>query len=89
MEKTKEEYIKQAVKDEEAWCRIPTSISGVFLVKLPNKEIIIEVNPMGDDGRPIKRRGLFLKKSQELLQFLEAMMDPDTYELLGTLERMD
>jgi hypothetical protein len=84
--------IKKALNDVKAWQRVPTSINGIFLVKTPEKAgkktILVEINPEDENGKLIKRRGLFLKSLSELEQFNNTMENGKLKEVLGAIENI-
>ncbi|HMK53182.1 MAG TPA: hypothetical protein VK444_00200 [Methanobacteriaceae archaeon] len=87
-----ENKIKEALKNVKAWQRVPTSVSGVFLVKAPSKgtqeSVMMEINPIDERGSPIKRRGIFLRQKSELENFLDVMKNDSVGEVLEALEKM-
>jgi hypothetical protein len=82
--------IKEAIKNVKAWQRVPTSVSGVYLVKAPGNAdkdtIMVEINPLNERGTSMKRKGLFLKSSSEFEGFGEIFKNESVMELLSTLE---
>lgn len=52
MTKQLETKIKDALKDVKPWQRVPTSVSGVYLVKTPadtsKESIMVEINPLNE-----------------------------------------
>ncbi|MGZ7095803.1 MAG: hypothetical protein ACXVHU_04975 [Methanobacterium sp.] len=93
MVKELENKIKDALKDVKPWQRVPTSVSGVYLVKTPSdatkETIMVEVNPLNDRGAPMKRRGLFLKNTGEFGGFKGIFENGSVMELLGAIEEME
>lgn len=87
-----ENTIKEILKAAKPWQKVPTNVEGVFLVKTPSSKkpgsILMEINPTDDLGNPIKRRGIFLRKSSELEKFLEVMQNNKVNELLNVLEKI-
>ena len=60
------------------WERKPTSIPGLFLLKLPAlrnrpSSIVIEVNPVDTSGSPTKKRGIIIKSNSELVQIRDIL----------------
>ena len=56
------------------WSRLKTSLPGVFVLKLPQyrsspPRLAVELNPVDENGKPTKRRGLILRSSRELEEF--------------------
>lgn len=90
MVKELENKIKDALKDVKAWQRVPTSASGVYLVKAPGNAdsdtIMVEINPLNERGASMKRKGLFLKSSSEFEGFGEVFKNENVMELLSTIE---
>ena len=81
------EQKKQLIKTVEQtspWERIPTSVEGVFLVKAPEhkniQSVFVELNP-SLRGQPIKKRGVYLKNSNEYEAFQELFNNQKVKEL--------
>jgi len=87
-----ENKVKETLENIKPWQRVPTNVSGVFLVKTPSsgkqETVMIEINPIDAQGNPIKRRGIFLKKSSELEGFVEVMQNNKVKDLLNVLEKI-
>lgn len=85
-----EEKIIEALESVEPWQRVPTSLEGVFLVKTPPKgsdeTIMVEINPLNENGNLMKRRGLFLRQNVELERFLDVMQNESLEEVLKALD---
>jgi hypothetical protein len=92
MDNQLENKIKKALENVKPWQRVPTSLNGVFLVKTPAKgsqeTIMVEINPLDERGSPIKRKGIFLRQTNELKRFLEVMENHRLQEVLETLETL-
>ena len=84
--------IKETLENVKPWQRVPTSLEGVFLIKAPTRgdqeSIMVEINPLDEFGRPIKRRGIFIQQKIQLERFLEVMQKPRLMEFLETLDSM-
>lgn len=92
-DKELEEKIKQVVKESHDWEKIPTSIKGIFLVKVPGRgdkgpTVLIELNPVDENGTPTKRRGLYIKSFNELLEFQKMLNDEKLEELAKTISKL-
>jgi len=87
-----ESKIKETLENVKPWQRVPTSLEGVFLIKAPTRgdpeSIMVEINPLDEFGRPIKRRGIFIQQKIQLERFLEVMQKPRLMEFLETLDVM-
>ena len=84
--------IKETLENVKPWQRVPTSIEGVFLIKAPTRRdqesIMVEINPLDEFGRPIKRRGIFIQQKIQLKRFLEVMQESRLMEFMETLDSM-
>jgi len=84
--------IKETLENVKPWQRVPTSIEGVFLIKAPTRgdqeSIMVEINPLDEFGRPIKRRGIFIQQKIQLERFLEVMQESRLMEFMETLDSM-
>ena len=88
-----EEKIKQVVKESHDWEKIPTTIKGIFLVKVPGRgdkgpTVLIELNPADESGAPSKRRGLYIKSYNELLEFQKMINNEKLTELAKTISQL-
>lgn len=92
MDNQLESKIKETLENVKPWQRVPTSLEGVFLIKAPTRgdqeSIMVEINPLDEFGRPIKRRGIFIQHKIHLEKFLEVMQKPKLMEFLDTLDVM-
>jgi hypothetical protein len=84
--------IKETLENVKPWQRVPTSLEGVFLIKAPTRgdqeSIMVEINPLDELGRPIKRRGIFIQRKIHLERFIDVMQEPRLMEFLDTLDSM-
>ena len=88
-----EEKIQQVVKESHDWEKIPTTIKGIFLVKVPGRgdkgpTVLIELNPVDESGAPTKRRGLYIKSFNELLEFQKMLHNEKLAELAKTISKL-
>lgn len=92
MDNQMESKIRETLENVKPWQRVPTSLEGVFLIKTPTRgdqeSIMVEINPLDEFGRPIKRRGIFLQHKVQLERFLEVMQESRLMEFLNTLDAM-
>lgn len=82
-----DEQIKNLVKvieESEEWERIPTTLTGVNIVKPPEnnnrQSVLIEILPV-HQGQIIKRKGIYIKNLEELDAFKEILFNPKVEEL--------
>ena len=89
-----EEKLADFLKTGKDWSRIKTSVSGVFVVKLPPyrgqpSRLVVELNPIDETGSPKKRRGLVLRSLVELEDFKEIFKDEKLPKLLGMIDSVN
>ncbi|MEM2233762.1 MAG: hypothetical protein QXP81_09525 [Nitrososphaerota archaeon] len=70
------------------------AVPGVFVVRAPASgskpaQLMVEINPVGPDGQPTKRSGLFLRNVQELEVYREILNNPALAKLLEDVERVN
>jgi len=86
-----ESQLKNHLENAEDWEKMETPIRGVYVVKVPETKtrpasLFLEINPVGSDGKPIKRKGLFVGTFENLLLFSEALADDKVEHLIQELE---
>ena len=84
--------LKEHLNNSEDWEKMETPIEGVFVVKIPATKtrpalLQIEINPMTDDGKPMKRKGLFVGNLEMLMKFSDAITDDKVFQLMKELEQ--
>jgi hypothetical protein len=90
-----EESLRMVLQSGRDWQRVSVKgAPGVFVVKAPAyrgrpASLIIEVNPLGPDGTPMKRRGLMLRSLSELRQFREIISAKRLEEVLEAVEKIN
>jgi hypothetical protein len=89
-----EEKLSDFLKTGKDWSRIRTSVSGVFVVKLPPyrsapARLVVELNPVDEAGTPKKRRGLVLRSTAELEEFKELFDEEKLPKLLGMIDSLN
>ena len=86
------ERLEQYAESMKDWERIRTSISGVSIVKLPSKSgekrLALEVNPVDEEGNPIKRKGLYITNKEQWLAFKEIFDDTKALELIESIDEL-
>ena len=86
--------LKDHLDNAQEWGKMETPVPGVFVVKVPATKtrpalLFLEVNPLKDDGKPMKRKGLFVGSKEMLVKFGEALNDDKVFQLIGELERIN
>ncbi|OPX72112.1 MAG: hypothetical protein A4E38_00755 [Methanoregulaceae archaeon PtaB.Bin108] len=73
------------------WERKNTSVKGVSIIKLPGTKsrapsLAIEINPVGEKGIPMKKKGVMVMSGGELRAFQEIFSNPKVDGLIRTIE---
>ncbi len=90
-----EESLRRVLEAGRDWQRVAVKgAQGIFVVKAPASKsrpasLIVEVNPVGPDGAPTKRRGLMLRSVDELEEFRRLLSNPRLEELLRAIGRVN
>jgi hypothetical protein len=86
--------LKTHLKSGSDWEKMETPVPGVYVVKVPATKtrpalLFLEVNPLKDDGKPMKRKGLFVGSKEMLVKFGEALNDDKVFQLIGEIEKVN
>ncbi len=86
--------LKEHLAKGADWEKMETPVPGVFVIKVPATKtrdalLQLEINPITDDGKPMKRKGLFVGSKEMLVKFSEALSDDKVYQLIGELEKVN
>lgn len=86
--------LKDHLKNGKDWEKIETPVPGLNVVKVPATKtrpalLYLEVNPLKDDGKPLKRKGLFVGNQKMLLRFSETLNDEKTYQIIKEIEQVN
>ena len=89
-----EAQLKEHLEVGKDWEKMDTPIEGVSVVKVPATKtrpalLFLEINPIKEDGKPLKRKGLFVGSKEILIKFSEALNDDKTFQLIGELEKIN
>lgn len=89
-----EEKLAGFLKTGKDWAKLGTSVPGVFVLKLPAyrgspTRLAVELNPVDENGKPKKRRGLVLRSGAELEDFRELFQYEKISKLLGILDSVN
>ena len=82
------------LKTGKDWSRLRTSVSGVFVLKLPPYKrsptrLAVELNPVNEAGKPKKRRGLILRSGTDLEEFKDLFQYEKLSKLLSILNSVN
>ena len=88
----KKEIINTMV-NAKMWMRKPTTAKGIFLIKVPQgakgEKVMIEINPVNDQGIPIKRRGLFLSDVNQLREFAKVFSSEKAVKAVQAVQEIN
>ena len=89
-----DERLSQFLREGKNWERKATSISGVFLIKLPEYKsrppyIAMEINPVDSTGAATKKRGILIKSSSELEQISNILTNAKIVHLATSLDEVN
>ena len=88
-----EAELREHLKNGKDWEKMSTPIEGVSVVKVPATKtrpalLFLEINPM-IDGKPLKRKGLFVGNKEILIKFGEALNEDKTFQLITEMEKVN
>jgi len=86
--------LKKFLESGRDWERKPTSVPGVFIMKLPgygrsSSKLAAEINPVDAYGNPTKKRGLLIRTGSELENYKKILGNEKINDLLEALERIN
>jgi hypothetical protein len=89
-----DERLLEFLRDGTDWERKPTSIPGVFLLKLPPFKgrpatLAIEVNPVDPTGSPSKKRGIVLRSEAEIGEINRLVSNPKLSQLAKSIDEVN
>jgi len=82
------------LKDGTDWERKPTSLPGVFILKLPTFKgrpatLAIEINPVDSTGAPSKKRGIVIRSESEIAEINNVVSNPKLLQLAKTMDEIN
>lgn len=77
----------------EDWERKNTSLQGVSIIKLPATRsraasLAIEINPLDENGRPMKKKGIMLMSKEEMQAFRKVFGSDKLEVLMNAVEEV-
>jgi hypothetical protein len=88
-----EESLRKVLQSGKDWQRIPVKgAPGIFVLKAPAARgrpasVLVEINPVGPDGVPTKRRGL--RNLEELEEYRRLVSVDRLVEIIKAIEKID
>ncbi len=86
--------LEDHLQNGEDWAKLETPIPGVNIVKVPATKnrapmLFLEINPLKDNGTPMKRKGLFIRNYEMLVKYGEALTDDKVIQLIQYIENIN
>jgi len=86
--------LKDHLKNGKDWEKMETPIPGVFVVKVPKTKtrsslLFLEINPLKSDGKPMKRKGLFIGSKEMYIAFKETLEEDAIFTLIQNVEKVN
>ena len=90
----KEDSLRDMLKHGRKFERLRTAKPGVFIRKIPRTRdepayLAVEINPIGQNGKPMYKIGPLIRKQTELDAIRAIISQKDVDELLQTVERVN
>lgn len=87
------DQLKTFIDEGQDWERKATSVKGVTIIRLPKTKnrapsLAIDINPINDQGVPMKKKGIMLMNSAELAAFRSAFNNEKVDTLIKALEEV-
>lgn len=86
------EQLEKYAKKLKDWEKVKTSIKGVSIVKLPSKsgvtKLALEINPVDEENKPLKRKPLFITNKEQWLAFQEIFANDKGLALIENIEEI-
>jgi hypothetical protein len=90
-----EESLRKVLQAGKDWQRVPVKgVPGIFVLKTPAARgrpasLPVEINPVGPDGAPTKRRGLILRNLEELKEYRRIISADRLEEIIKAIEKIN
>jgi hypothetical protein len=83
--------LKAFIEEGQDWERKNTSVKGVSIIRLPATKnraasLAIDINPIGEHGLPMKKKGVMIMNAVELAAFRAAFTNEKVDSLIKALE---
>lgn len=87
------EILKTFIEEGQDWERKPTTVKGVSIIRLPATKnrpasLAIDINPVGANGLPMKKKGIMLMNGAEIAAFRDTINNPKVDSLVTALEEV-
>ena len=88
------EKLKNHLANGENWGKMESPIQGVYIVKVPETKtrkamLYLEINPLKENGKPLKKKGVFINSQEMLLGFTEALRNEKSHLLMSIIDQVN
>lgn len=85
--------LRTFIDEGQDWERKHTSVKGVSIIRLPATKnrapsLAIDINPIGDNGLPMKKKGIMIMNAAEVAAFRAAFNNEKIDGLIAALEEV-
>jgi hypothetical protein len=85
--------LKTFIEEGQDWERKNTSVKGVSIIRLPATKnrpasLAIDINPIGEHGLPMKKKGIMIMNATELAAFRATFTNEKIDSLIKALEEV-
>ncbi len=85
--------LRQFLENGADWERKSTSVTGVSIIRLPasgrrSARLAVEINPVGEAGKPLKRQGVIVMNSGEGEAFSSLFNEERVKNLLAAIDTL-
>jgi hypothetical protein len=85
--------LKTFIEEGQDWERKQTSVKGVSIIRLPATKnrapsLAIDINPVGENGLPMKKKGIMIMNAAELAAFRATFNSEKVDSLIAALEEV-
>ncbi len=85
--------LRAFIEEGGDWERKQTSVKGVSIIRLPATKnrpasLAIDINPIGENGLPMKKKGIMIMNAAEVAAFRTALNNEKIDSLTAALEEV-
>ncbi|MHA1820958.1 MAG: hypothetical protein ACTSVC_10830 [Promethearchaeota archaeon] len=88
------EKLKRLLNNMKNWEKTPTTVKGVKIIKIPENKYIpqrlaIEITPVDEEGKPLKKRGTIIISNEDLfLKYREIFNNEKVHDLIKAIDEI-
>jgi len=87
------ETLRAFIEEGGDWERKATTLAGVSIIRLPATKnrpasLAIDINPLGENGLPMKKKGIMIMHADDLAAFRAIFNNEKTDSLVKALEEV-